>query len=330
MAIKKDTSALYFNWYSIIIYIFTGVIVLLALFTDVFRSDDSGKMPLLFWLIGALMLLFTLIVILAQLTKLTEFMQYNVRTLDKVAEAFEKQRLTLEKIQQGEHLSETVKSIVYRDSDSRAVREVIFEKLSSRDFDTAYKLIKEVSANPAYRELADQLRQAADKYRAAPETERENQLIANIVQLLDEHQWAKASIQIENLIRAFPESEKAKEVRQKFAQKKQERKKALLNMWDDAIKRQATDRSLEILRELDQYLTPNEALALQEAARDVFRSKLHSLGVRFSIAVSGQQWEKALDTGQEIVRDFPNSRMAQEILERMDALKQRVTGSNEK
>ncbi|MGA1980808.1 MAG: hypothetical protein ABSG99_09685, partial [Sedimentisphaerales bacterium] len=84
---------------------------------------------------------------------------------------------------------------------------------------------------------------------------------------------------------------------------------------------QATDRSLEILRDLDQYLTPNEGLALQEAARDVFRTKLHNLGVQFSLAVSGRQWAKALETGNEIIRDFPNSRMAEEIREKLDILK---------
>jgi len=78
---------------------------------------------------------------------------------------------------------------------------------------------------------------------------------------------------------------------------------------------------LEILRELDQYLTPNEGLALQEGARDVFRTKLHNLGVQFSLAVSGKQWAKALETGMEIIRDFPNSRMAEEIREKIDALK---------
>lgn len=328
MAIKKDTSSLLFNWYSVIIYIVALIIVLLALFTNIFRVTKEGTTPLSIWLIGALLMFFTLIVILATLTKIAELLQYNARTLDKIAEAQEKQRLILEQIQQSEHLSESAKMIAFRDSDARAVREAVFDKLRNKDFDAAYTLIKEVASNPAHKKMADQLRDEADRFRASPETEQENQLIANINEFLNEHQWQKASIQIENLIKAFPNSEKAKQLRQKFAQMKRERKKTLLNMWDDAVKRQATDRSLEILRELDQYLTPNEALALQEAARDVFRSKLHSLGVRFSIAVSGQQWEKALEAGQEIIRDFPNSRMAQEILERMDALKQRVFGGN--
>ena len=102
----------------------------------------------------------------------------------------------------------------------------------------------------------------------------------------------------------------------------------LLNAWDDAVKRQATDRSLEILRELDMYLTPNEGLALQEAAREVFRTKLHNLGVQFSLAVSDRNWVEALEIGEEIMRGFPNSRMAKEIRERHEALIERVKQQN--
>jgi len=97
-----------------------------------------------------------------------------------------------------------------------------------------------------------------------------------------------------------------------------------LAAWDDAVKGQETDRSLDILKELDLYLTPNEGLALQEAARDVFRTKLHNLGVQFSIAVTKKQWPSALGIGQQIVKDFPNSRMSEEIRGKLNVLRQNV------
>jgi len=142
--------------------------------------------------------------------------------------------------------------------------------------------------------------------------------------VLDDCQWVRASAQIEGLIKAYPDNEQAKSMRQILLDKKQERKKILLAAWDDAVRQQETDRSLEILKELDLYLTPNEGLALQEAARDVFRSKLHNLGVQFSIAITEKQWTGALDIGQQIIKDFPNSRMSEEIRGKLDVLKQNV------
>jgi hypothetical protein len=117
-------------------------------------------------------------------------------------------------------------------------------------------------------------------------------------------------------------------LRRKLLIKREERKKVLLNAWDDAVNRRATDRSLEILKELDLYLTPQEAVTLQEAARDVFKDKLHNLGVQFSLAISGEQWDKALEIGRQIIHDFPNSRMSEEIREKMDVLKQKVELQN--
>jgi hypothetical protein len=126
------------------------------------------------------------------------------------------------------------------------------------------------------------------------------------------------------MIKAHPESEKAKALRYKLVEMKERRKRMLLASWDEAVKHQETDRSLEILKELDMYLTPNEALALQEAARDAFRTKLHNLGVRFSLAVSERQWTSALEIGRQIMQDFPNSRMSVEIRDKLDVLQQNV------
>jgi predicted DNA-binding WGR domain protein len=203
----------------------------------------------------------------------------------------------------------------------QTLRDAVFDKLQQKDFESAYEIIDEIAHSAGYKKLAGQLHVQADKYRDANDAERMSQIITHVEKHLEDHQWDKASSQIERLVREYPNSEKALAVRQRLIEKKEERKKLLLNAWDDAVKRQATDRSIEILRELDQYLTPNEGLALQEGARDVFRTKLHNLGVQFALAISGKQWAKAVETGEEIIRDFPNSRMAEEIREKIEALK---------
>jgi hypothetical protein len=244
--------------------------------------------------------------------------------LEKISESLEKSRSIMAQINQNTRLSETTKAIAFRDIDRQTLRETVFDKLQQQDYDTTYKIIDEIAHQPGYKEFAEQLRSEANEFRDATETGRINQVITYIDKLLDSYQWTKASIQIERLIKDYPESEKAKSMRQKLLDKKEERKKMLLTAWDEAIKRQATDRSLEVLRELDLYLTPNEGLALQEAARDVFRTKLHNLGVQFALAVSAKQWADAINIGQQITRDFPNSKMAAEIREKWDALKEKL------
>jgi hypothetical protein len=299
-------------------------IVLLAFFTDIFRTPQEGAIPQILWLFAALLLLVTVILVLSKMFGILNVLQENGTKLEKISGSLEKNRSILTQITQGTRLSERAKAIAFRDADRQALREAVFDKLQQQDFNTTYGIIDEIAHSTGYQELAEQLRAQADRYRDATDTERVNQVISHIEKLLDDHQWAKASAQIERLIVAAPKAEKAKAMRQKLFDRKDERKKILLNAWDDAVKRQATDRSLEILRELDLYLTPNEGLALQEAARDVFKTKLHNLGVQFSLAVSGNLWEKAVNIGQQIVRNFPNSKMAEEIREKMEILKQKV------
>lgn len=308
----------------VIIGIAVAVVVLLIVFARMYRRGVTSTLPHPVVLLAALLIPVVVLGVFVQLLKLFGVMAENRAKLDNVAELLEKSRSVLTQINQNSRLSETARAIAFRDAERQSLRDAVFDKLQQQDFDTTYKIIDEIAHSTKYQELAEQLRAQANKYRDATDQERTNQVIAHIERLLENFQWVKASAQIERLIAAYPKSEQAKAMRQRLLDKKEERKKILLTIWDDAVKRQATDRSLEILRELDPYLTPNEGLALQEAARDVFRSKLHSLGVQFSLAVSGRQWDRALKTGEQIIRDFPNSRMAEEIREKRDILRQKV------
>ena len=85
----------------------------------------------------------------------------------------------------------------------------------------------------------------------------------------------------------------------------------MLQSYGEAVRKKDVDRSIELLHELDIYLTPQEAAALQESARGVFRAKLHQMGVQFAICVTDERWSEAIRAGEDIVREFPNPRMAQ-------------------
>lgn len=300
------------------------VAVFLTFFTNIFRTSRIGSIPQLIWFLVASLFLVALILILSKAVKILDALEENGAKLERIAEALEKNRSILARIDQGVRLSETAKSIVLRDANQQYLRQAVFAKLQRQDFDTTYKIIDEIAQRPEYKEFAEQLRAEADKRRDATDAGVTKQAIADIEKLFESYQWTKASAEIESLIKACPESEEAKALRQKLVDKKEERKRVLLAAWDDAVRRQATDRSLEILRELDQYLTSSEGSALQEAARDVFKTKLHNLGVQFSLAVSGKGWARALQVGREIARDFPNSKIAGEIRKKLNILEQKA------
>jgi hypothetical protein len=322
MSVEKDSQLGQYKWHIIIVGAVLGGVILLAIFTRIF--ENSERMRDYIFLMGALIFLFALLTLLSRVSGIVGTLRDNSSKMAEATRALENIRDGLMQINRSTRISEAVKAIAFREEDRQSLRDAVFDKLKQKDFEGAYELVDEITNRSDHKELAGELRQQVDAYRNATEDERVDQAITHIHSLLNNSQWAKASVQIEGLIRAHPEMEKVKALRQELVDRKDERKKILLAAWDDAVQQQDTDRSLEILKELDMYLSPNEGLALQEAAKDVFRTKLHNLGMRFAMAVSDRQWDHALEIGQQIVRDFPNSRMSVEIREKLNVLQQNV------
>ncbi|MFA5423016.1 MAG: hypothetical protein WC374_04095 [Phycisphaerae bacterium] len=324
MAISKSERPAYLKWYLIVVYVAVPVISALFFLTDIFETNGTGGVPQIVWAAGGIVLLLTVIVTLWKINELTGVLGKNSERIEILTEQQDKNRRMFEQMSQQMCISDTARSILFGENDAAAIRQAVLNLMQNQQQAQAMKIIDRLQSTDRYHGLAGQLRAEVETFQSPEEREKENQIIDNIETLFKHYKWPKASTEIENFIEAFPHSQRAKQLRQTLVDRKEERKKDLLKLWDEAVRKQATERSLEILRELDMYLTPNEGLALQEAARDVFRNKLHNMGVQFSLAVSEKQWKTALDTGRQIVSEFPNSKMAQEIRERLDVLEQRV------
>lgn len=256
--------------------------------------------------------------------EMVQSLKKNGEKLDNTVEMLSRQNNLLIEVSQASRLSDTAKEIVFRDSEQMELGEAALTKLHQHDFEIAESMIEAMSEHPKYTELSRRLKRMSEKYRAATEEGRVNQIITHIEDLFDKKLWNQAATQTDNLLKMFPYSEKAKTMPTRLQERKDRQKRELLAEWDLAVREKNTDQSLEILKELDLYLTPTEALALQESATTVFKTKLHNLGVEFSVAIAEQNWKKALQTGRDIVQNFPNSRMAAEIRGKMDILLERA------
>jgi len=328
MSSENDSFFRQYKWHLVVICAVVVCLFYLTLFTDVFQKSQAGSLNQLLFVLGALVFISALLTMLSRIFKILDALRDNSAKLEEVTKALENISSGLAQINHSARVSDAARAIAYREADIQTLREAVFDKLQQQDFRAAEEIINEIAKRPEYKELAEQLRIQTERYHDATDHERLNQVIAHIEKLLEDCKWGRASAQIEGLIKANPDNEQAKSMRQVLLDKKQERKRILLAAWDDAIQSGETDRSLEILKELDQYLTPNEALALQEAARDVFRTKLHNLGVQFAISVTEKRWVDALEIGQNIIADFPNSKMSTEIRGKLDVLKQNVQMQN--
>jgi hypothetical protein len=221
-------------------------------------------------------------------------------------------------------MSDAARSLIFRRREIQVMNEQLHEYLIRQDYAAAEALTAEAEKRPGYAQEAQAMRREMAAARSSTEEQRIDSAVARITALLAEHDWTRASEQAQRLLRLAPGNAKVAALPQQVREAKANHKRNLLQEYDQAVKAGQLDRSIEMIQELDKYLTPQEAAALQESARGVFKAKLLNLGVQFSIRVSENNWTEAVAAGQQIVRDFPNSRMAQEVRDKMDTLKARA------
>jgi transposase len=223
-------------------------------------------------------------------------------------------------------LSEDAKAIAFRDKDLQALRQAIEEEIATKDWEAALYLADQMEKRFGYRQEADHFRRHIQEVRDKYHQDALAMAMARFEDHLNAYEWELAAQDIADLQRDFPQAVQAEALHEKLDLAKTERKKWLIQQWDQAVQRNEVDRGIEIVKELDKFLTPSEVAAFEESARGVFRAKLHNLGVQFSLLVAEKIWDRALEVAEEIIREFPNSRMAQEVSGTLAALKSRSQG----
>jgi hypothetical protein len=221
-------------------------------------------------------------------------------------------------------LSDRAKHIAFRDKDRDAIRRAVQEDIARQDWDAATKLADDMEREFGLKAEAERFREEIRvKCKECALKQVEEGLAA-----IDKHtraeQWNSALREAEKLMQSHGDDERVRNLPRDIEARRQAYKQQLLESWNEAVARHDVDGSIEILKQLDTYLTPREAEGMQETARHIFREKLNTLGKQFATSVQEHRWAEATRVGDAIVRDFPNTRIAQEVREKMDVLRKRA------
>ena len=247
-----------------------------------------------------------------------------ISRLERIESLLSDSASTHENLHELATLSDKAKSLLYREKEILAVREAVQHDLMRQQYASAEAMIDSIENDLGYTEEAANLRLEVKQSREATIDEKIDAAINRILSLLDEQQWSRGLRETSRILKLFPDNEKITALPQRIVDAKLAYKKRLLQQYGEAVRKNDIDRGMELLRELDRYLTPEEGAALQESARGVFKARLRQLGVQFAISVNDQKWDEAVAAGQEIIREFPNSRMAQEVRGKLDAMKTKI------
>lgn len=242
--------------------------------------------------------------------EMVELISHTSRTLDKIAE--------------NTSISEAAKSIAHRAKERHALREAIYEEIRQEDYEGAFHLIDDLDTRLGYREEADKLREENKEACATAFRSKLGEAIEHVDGLFAARQWLQAKREIERLEKLIPSEPRIAELWNQLGERREAYKHTLLRDWKTAAAENNVDRAMTILKEIDQYLTREEARAMESGAREMFKERLAQLGLQFQFAVNEKRWRDALECGVELMEEFPNSRMAHEVGDHLGALRSRA------
>ena len=262
--------------------------------------------------------------VISLLYRLLENQQGQGATWHILQEDLCRHEALLQQISENVLISDAAKGVVYRTRDRELMTNAIQEDITNKDWEAAYQLLEQMNERFGYSREAAEFRRLVDSERAKAIQAVIDQTRQQVDNLCATFNWSEAQTLLDGLAKQFPQHPEVLHMaEQAVSQKQAEHKKRLLASWEEAVQNGEVDRGIELLRQLDQYLTSSEAAALAESARGVFKAKLQNLGVKFSIAVTEKNWSAALEAGRQIISEFPNSRMAEEVRGKLDILTKR-------
>ncbi len=275
-------------------------------------------------LIGAAVLL-SLAAIVSLLRRTLEHHQAQIDAWHSSQDSRRRCEGLLQQISENILISDAAKEVVYRSRDRELMKNAIQEDIDQQDWEAAYRLLEQMQSRFGYSREAAQFRRLVDSNRSRAIKAVIEETRLQVDSLCATTNWDEAQRLLDDLAGQFPNSSEVKQMaQQRVEQKRAEYKEHLLADWNQALENEQIDHGIELLQKLDEYLSPAEAAELKESARGIFQAKLQSLGAVFSVAVSEQKWNRALEVGQELISEFPNSRMAEEVKGKLDILQQRA------
>jgi hypothetical protein len=244
---------------------------------------------------------------------------------ERVSQRLDQMVTLMGRISDQQLLSDRARSVAFRDKDREAIRQAINEELAQGEWEAAFALADQFEKAFGSKTEADRFRGEINERRS----EGMKKQIGEAMAIIDRHtraeQWSAAVREAEKLASQLPNHPEVKRIPLEIENRRQTHKQQLMQTWHEASARHDWDGAIEILKQLDPYLTPAEAESMQETVRNIFKEKLNNLAGQFAMLVREHKWNEAIRVGDQIQGDFPNSRIAQEVKEKMVTLRQRAS-----
>ena len=230
----------------------------------------------------------------------------------------------MERLAEEQALSDDARRVIHRKRERDILCRAIEEDITNQDWGAAVVLIKELAERFGYRHEAEEFRQRVEQARARTTELKVADAVRNLDALIVRQQWDEASAEAARITRVYAESPRVEGLRHRVERARGQFKADLERRFLHAAKDGRIEEAHELLKDLDNYLTEAEAEPYQELARGVIGQARENLGVQFKLAAQDRDWARAAEVGERIIRDFPNTRMAEEIRGIIDGVRDKA------
>jgi tetratricopeptide (TPR) repeat protein len=221
-------------------------------------------------------------------------------------------------------LSEGARRVLFRERELDLLRRAIEEDIATAHYDAALALCDEMAELFGCREEAETFRGNILRARQERYETEAAAAVAELDGLLARGAWAEAHGAAARIHRLYGDSHLAQNLDDRILRARDEHKRDLERQFLEAAQREDVENAMDILRRLDRYLDRDEAGRLTEVAQGVVVRHRENLGVQFKLAVNDHRWAEAARIGEEIVGEFPNTKMAGEVRSMIDLLRTRA------
>jgi len=235
-----------------------------------------------------------------------------------------KLRRTIDELRENSMLSDNAKRVLFRDRELDMLRRAIEDDIARSDYNAAITLCDEMSALFGQRQEAEAFR---SRIARAREQQYELEVQAALDQFdasLDESNWAAVHQQAARIRRLYPDSHVVRDLESRIETARNKHKSELEGRFLEAAEQDDPAAAMKLLKQLDHYLSRDEAQGLTAAAQAVILRHRESLGHAFRSAVSEHRWAEAAEQGEAIIAEYPNSQMASEVRPMIEVLRSRA------
>ena len=230
----------------------------------------------------------------------------------------------LDAILEAVQMSENAKRVLFRDRELSVLRNTVQEDIERGEFHSALVVCDQMATVFGAVEESEVLRTKVQTIIHNFHDARICEEVEKLENMLADRKWVEAYQDAARLRRLFPESPQLHGLEQRISDVRIHYRHDLKARFLEAASCENVEQAMKLLRELDGYLTPDEARKFRDTATDVITKYKDTLGARFKMAVSDRRWEEAIEFGEVITQQFPNTKMAEEVQTMLETIRVRA------